>query len=745
MHMQTQSFTLYQPLGTCEYIHMKLQRFLVHRPAAVMITAIISSLSCPAMSADGSSSSAAGDTLTVTADSQNNSSENAWGPVGSKVAKHSATGTKTDTPLRKTPQSITVVTREEMDLLDPTELKDAFRYAAGVKVDNRGSVSLFNSVNIRGFAQTGDNVYLDGLKLQGDSYSTFQIDPYMLERAELLRGPASVLYGLSEPSGVIALVSKRPTAETIREIQFKMGNHNLFQTGFDFGGAADDNGEFTYRLTGLASDQNQQQVGEKAKRYSIAPSFTWKPNDRTTFTFLSSFLDEPYAGWFGYLPKQGTVTSGAGGKLPTSFSDSEPGYDKISRKQKLVGYAFEHELNDTWTLRQNLRYGTVDMDYKAIYGSSISTLDSTELLRGAAVMKEHLTTFSVDNQAQSKFNTDGIDHTMLLGVDYRRVRNDVWHAYGSASSLNLVNPKYGDTDVQFYGYSSQVDHQEQTGLYVQDQAEWNRWMLTLGGRYDWSDTDSVNRLSNNSVSEQNDSEFTWRGGLNYLFDNGISPYFSYSESFLPTSGTDYAGKTFQASRAKQYEAGIKYIPDAGLISASIAIYQLTKTKNLSTDPDHVLYSVQNGEIRSRGIELETKAALTNNIDIIGSYAYTDAEYTKDASYQGNKPSEIPRNMASLWGDYTFHETSLSGLTLGLGTRYSGSTYGDSANSFKLKPYTVWNAAIKYDLARFNLPGSSVGISADNLFDKKYVASCWATTACYYGAERQITGTATFRF
>ncbi|MCO7256379.1 ferrichrome porin FhuA [Dickeya oryzae] len=724
---------------------MKFRGFFVKRPSAVMISAFISSLSFPAMSADNAPSSTTEDTLTVTADGQNHSSENAWGPVGSMVAKRSATGTKTDTPLRKTPQSVTVVTREEMDLLDPPNLKDAFRYSAGVMTDNRGSTTGFNTVNIRGFSQIADNIYLDGLKLQSDDYASFQIDPYMLERAELLRGPASVLYGLSDPSGVIALVSKRPTAETIREIQFKAGNHNLFQTGFDFGGAVDDKGELTYRLTGVASDQDQQQVGEKAKRYSIAPSFTWRPDDKTSFTFLSNFLNEPDVGWFGYLPKDGTVTNGAGGKLPTHFNDGEPGYDKISRNQKLVGYTFEHQINDNWTLRQNLRYGTVDMDYRTIYGSGVSMFDPTQLARGALAFKEDLSTFAVDTQAQSTFSTDAVDHTLLMGVDYRHTRNDVWHALGLASNLNLVNPVYGNTAVQYYGYTSQIDRQEQTGLYLQDQAEWNRWVLTLGGRYDWAKTDTVNRLSDNAVTKQDDNQFTWRGGVNYLFDNGISPYFSYSESFLPTSGTDYAGNTFKASRAKQYEAGVKYIPNDGVISATLSVFQLTKDKNLSTDPEHIYYSVQNGEIRSRGIELETKASLTENVDVIGSYSYTDAEYTKDTLYQGNRPSEIPRNMATLWGNYTFHETALSGLTLGLGGQYIGTTEGDTANTFKVKPYTIWNAAIQYDLARFNLPGSNVGVNVNNLFDKKYVAACYATTACYYGAERQITATATFRF
>ncbi len=313
---------------------MKVRRALIPRSCAVMLSALMSSLSFPALSADSAVAATKQNTLTVTSEGETPPEENAWGPVGSVVAKRSATATKTDTPLRKTPQSITVVTREEMDLLDPPTLKDAFRYAADVMVDSRGSVSGFNSVNIRGFSQISDNIYLDGLKLQADSFTSFQVDPYMLERAELLRGPASVLYGLSEPGGVIALVSKRPTPQTIREVQFKTGNHNLFQTGFDFGGAVDDDEKLTYRLTGVASDQDQQQTGEKAKRYSLAPSFTWRPDDKTQFTFLSSFLDEPNIGWFGYLPKDGTVTSGAGGKLPTSFNDGEPGYNKISRKQK---------------------------------------------------------------------------------------------------------------------------------------------------------------------------------------------------------------------------------------------------------------------------------------------------------------------------------------------------------------------------------------------------------------------------
>ncbi|MGO2465804.1 MAG: ferrichrome porin FhuA [Serratia proteamaculans] len=706
---------------------------------AMTIAAALGTLATPAFSADVKE-----DTITVVGSSQSQQ-ESAWGPVGTYVAKHSATGTKTDTPLVKTPQSVSVVTREEMDMRQSETVKSALAYTPGVMVGNRGASTAYDAVNIRGFSSVGTNMYLDGLKLQDDNYSIYQIDPYFLERAEVLRGPSSVLYGKSNPGGVVALVSKRPTTESLREVQFKMGTDNLFQTGFDFGGALDDDGVYSYRLTGLARDEDQQQVGEKSKRYAIAPSFSWRPDDRTSLTFLSSFQDDPSVGFYGWLPKEGTVQNGINGKLPTSFNDGEPGYNNISRKQQMVGYAFEHGFDDVWTVRQNLRYSKMDVDYRSIYGQGISPTNPAELTRGVMNSKEHLSSFAVDTQAQAKFATGLVDHTLLMGVDYMRMRNDVVYQYGSASSLNVVAPEYGNQSYTITGGASQVNRQEQTGLYVQDQAEWNQWVLTMGGRYDWSDTNSTNRLTENSVSRQKDNEFTGRAGLNYVFENGIAPYVSYSESFEPTSGTDVSGNTFAASKGKQYEAGVKYAPKDRPITASMAIYQLTKTNNKVADPNNKFASIQGGEIRSRGVEFEAKAALSANLNLLGSYTYTDAEYSKDTTQQGNTPAAIPKHMASLWADYTFHETAISGLTLGSGVRYVGSSYGDEANTFKVKDYTVVDAAIKYDLARFNLPGSSIGINVNNLFDKEYVSSCFATYGCYWGAERQVVATATFRF
>ncbi|MBE4856036.1 ferrichrome porin FhuA [Enterobacter cloacae complex sp. P40RS] len=708
------------------------------------------------------------ETITVTAAPA--AQESAWGPAATIAARQSATGTKTDTPIQKVPQSISVVTAEEMALHQPRSVKEALSYTPGVAVGTRGASNTYDYLVIRGFAADGQsqNNYLDGMKMQGNFYNDAVIDPYMLERAEIMRGPVSVLYGKSSPGGLLNMVSKRPTTEPLKEIQFKAGTDSLFQTGFDFSDAIDDDGVYSYRLTGVARSNNAQQQDKGEQRYAIAPSFSWRPDDKTTFTFLSYFQNEPETGYYGWLPKEGTVDPLPNGdRLSTDFNEGAKN-NTYSRNQKMVGYSFDHEFNDTFTVRQNLRFAENKTSQNSVYGYGVCTDPANSgskqcaalapadkghyLARKYVVDNEKLQNFTVDTQLQSKFATGQVDHTLLTGVDFMRMRNDInsWFGYDdSVPLLDLYNPvnsdfDFGSKDPANSGAYQILNRQKQTGLYVQDQAQWDKVLVTLGGRYDWADQESYNRVLN-TTSKRDDTQFTWRGGVNYLFNNGVTPYFSYSESFEPASQTDAQGKLFSPSKGKQYEAGVKYVPNDRPIVITGAVYQLTKTNNLMADPAGSFFSVEGGEIRARGVELEAKAALSASVNVVGSYTYTDAEYTTDTNYKGNTPAQVPKHMASVWGDYTMFDGPLSGLTLGTGVRYTGSSKGDPANSFTVGSYTLVDALVRYDLARVGMAGSNVALHVNNLFDREYVASCFNTYGCFWGAERQVVATATFRF
>ena len=739
------------------------------RKIAVVVATAVSGMSVYAQAAVEPKE----DTITVTAAPA--PQESAWGPAATIAARQSATGTKTDTPIQKVPQSISVVTAEEMALHQPKSVKEALSYTPGVSVGTRGASNTYDHLIIRGFAAEGQsqNNYLNGLKMQGNFYNDAVIDPYMLERAEIMRGPVSVLYGKSSPGGLLNMVSKRPTTEPLKEIQFKAGTDSLFQTGFDFSDALDDDGVYSYRLTGIARSANAQQKGAEEQRYAIAPAFTWRPDDKTNFTFLSYFQNEPETGYYGWLPKEGTVEPLPNGKrLPTDFNEGAKN-NTYSRNEKMVGYSFDHEFNDTFTVRQNLRFAQNKVSQKSVYGygmcsdplytkdddalkaSPCLSIPQSEwnhtLTRQYVIDNEKLENFSVDTQLQSKFATGSVEHTLLTGVDFMRMRNDIdsWFGYaGSVAPSDIYNLDRSDFDFGAHpdpsGPYRVLLKQKQTGLYVQDQAQWDKVLVTLGGRYDWAEQSSFNRDYGNK-SDRDDKQFTWRGGVNYLFDNGVTPYFSYSESFEPASLTDANGDLFAPSKGKQYEVGVKYVPEDRPIVLTGALYQLTKTNNLMADPNNPNFSIEGGEIRARGVELEAKAALSASVNVVGSYTYTDAEYTTDTTYKGNTPAQVPKHMASLWADYTFFDGPLSGLTLGTGGRYTGSSYGDPANSFKVGSYTVVDALVRYDLARVGMAGSNVALHVNNLFDREYVASCFNTYGCFWGAERQVVATATFRF
>lgn len=656
------------------------------------------------------------------------------------VPKTSNTASKTNTPLVEIPQSVSVITRAQMEAQGAQSVTEALRYVPGVKVETYGlDPKGYDWLFIRGFNGQSTSDYLNGLRQQTNDYAMFRSEPYSLERVDVLRGPSSTLFGQGDAGGVINRVSKKPTADQINEVQLLAGSHDRRQGQFDVGGALDEQNQFLYRVVGLYREANTQleyDDGHELEddRQYIAPSFTWAPDEDTSLTLLTDFLRDRNGGsLFVYTKPNGHTTD-------TLLGDHS--FNRFDQDQYNLGYEFRHRFNDTLEFRQNLRYGQVDLTFNNLLPARIDTASGT-VLRTADRRQQHMNTFAVDNQLQSDFNTGSIRHILLTGIDYSWQDADVTFYRnlpqgfsGQTPPLNVNNPVYGQPiPTPGPGNSlTQADYNqtiEQLGAYIQDQIYFDdHWLLTLGGRHDRVRNDFDNNIG--ASTNQKDDAFTGRVGLTYLTDFGLAPYISYAESFSPNSGQAPGGGTFDPSEANQWEVGVKYQPHDDLL-LTLAAYDLTKTNALTRNTSTGVTFAE-GEQRSRGIEAEARLKLDEHWDILGSYTYTKAQITRSLDgNQGNRPANVPEHMTSAWVNYNFTDGSLQGLTLGAGARYVGSMYGDPANTFSADSYTLFDASASYRLTR----NVTLAVYAQNLLNEDYIATCDAATSCYVGLERNL--------
>lgn len=669
-------------------------------------------------------------------------------PVKGMVATKTLSATKTSAELVKTPQSVSVVTRDQMDALDATSVSQALRYTAGAFTEYRGSSNRNDEVFVRGFSYVPK--FLDGLSFGATASSqTGTVDPWLLERVELVRGPASVLFGQVNPGGLISMTSKRPTSEPIHKVQFSTGNRDLAEGAFDFGGPLSDDGRVLYRLNGIARTQHNQVEDYKDSRVAIAPAITWYPNDQTRFTLLTSYQKDPDAGYRNFLPAYGTVTSANGKYIPLDFNVSDPDYDQSWREQTMVGYEFEHQFNDMMTFRQNARYASIKQKYRYLVYFN-SKPESTLLSRRAQHEERTTNEFGIDNQLEAQFATAQMNHTLLGGLDYKSSNDKQLLMRGSGSQYDMdwTHPVYGVNvdESTFSTASHEQQNLDQMGLYLQDQMSWNNWELLLSGRYDWTEVRTTDYI-NSEKTQQNDNKFTWRTGLLYAFDFGLSPYISYSTSYEPNLQTNRApgSAPFKPTTGKQTEVGVKYQPVDNTLM-SLALYDL-KQSNVSTYNSTLGWFENAGEVRSKGVEAEIHSSLWDSVNLIGSYTYTDAETvnTTVAGTEGKTPARIPAHMASAFASYTFPGGPLKSLTTGVGVRYIGTSYGDAKNTFKVPAVDLYDAMVSYELGELNssLKGAAIQFNVNNIADTKYVASCASDTACFYGVGRTVTATVSY--
>ncbi len=670
--------------------------------------------------------------------------ETARGPVAGYVASRSATATKTDTPLIRTPQSISVIGAQQIEAQRSQTISEAVRYTPGIYANQFGPDTRLDWFLIRGFSATETGLFRDGLQLFQTAFANFRIDPFGAERIEVLRGPAATLFGGSPVGGLVNIVSKRPTAEPFRYVELGGGSFNQRYAAFDLGGPADSSGHWFYRLTGKLQNSDAQVRFAPEDRYYIAPSFTYKPDGATTFTVLTSFQRDETGGAGQFLPYLGTVRPNASGlRIARTLNASDPLIDGYTRNQANLGYEFEHHVDDVWTVRQNFRFSFTEVRDQRYVGNGYADTAQTELARYGFLTTPRAGLFTVDNQAQARFHDGTFGHTLLMGVDYKRYSlSDNQGTTFPVASLNILSPRYFQASARPLPYRVIDQQLQQVGLYAQDQvALTERLTFLIGGRQDFVTSDLQDKLAPGNSTTQNESAFTGRLGLIYNFDNGLAPYVTYGTSFNPTPGVDAANRPFKADRGEQIEVGAKFQPLGWNTFFTVAAFDLVRANVLTPDPNFAFQNVQLGKVRSQGFEASATTSLAEGLNLIASYTvYGLRTIEGTGEGVGRVPVGIPETFASLWADYTIPVGDWKGFGFGGGVNYVGRSYADVANTLTVPEYVTFDAAVHYERE-----GWRAAVNIQNAGDKRFVASCSNATSCFYGTQRRIVASLGYRW
>lgn len=657
------------------------------------------------------------------------------------MATQSVTGTKTDTPILETPQSISVVTKDQFTAQGAETLSQALLYTPGLTMYSFGVNSVFDTIKVRGFEVPK---FLDGLRLPVDSATTFvtsRIVTYGLERIEVLKGPSAGLYGQTPPGGLVNMISKRPTETPQNEVGVQFGNFNRREATFDFTGPVDAKSEWLYRLVGLGRLSDTQIDFQQDNQYFIAPSFTWRNAD-TRWTFLSSAQEYSGKGYQQYVPGIGSLVPNPNGRIPYSRYLGEPDNDYFKLQQQNVGWAFEHRFDNVLQFRQNVRFSNVDLKLLALREEGLLP-DLRTTPRSELYVFGNSKIFAIDNQFQADIATGPFLHKMLAGFDYYRTRSDSGFSFAPGTPIDVFAPVYGAPQVpvaDMFPIVHTSNDLRQTGFYIQDQIKFERWILSLTGRSDQANNTVINRLGRAPTINQYDSARTGRAGLTYVFPNGVAPYIVYSTSFEPVPNVDKQGAPFKPTTGESKEIGIKYQPVGVNALFTAALYDTTQQNVLTPDPADISFNVQLGEIRVKGFEFEARASVNDRLDIVAGYSRLDPRVTQTTGPNiGQNVANVALETASLWGMYTMRDGPFAGWGVGAGVRYVGVSFADILNTIEIPAYTLFDAAITYDFSylRRELQGLKFQVNVMNIADHYYVANCFDFTYCSLGASRTI--------
>ncbi|AEF02588.1 TonB-dependent siderophore receptor [Alteromonas naphthalenivorans] len=661
------------------------------------------------------------------------------------MQSYRSTATKSSLRPIDSPVSISVIDQELLQLRQAQTVSEALRYSSGVTTESRPTITIFDQFTIRGF-DTYQTFY-DGLPLlSNNSWNLYpQVDSFATESLEILKGPASSLYGLVPPGGMINQVAKYPKDENETLIRAAVGSDSLFELGLDTTGQLTDNAR--YRVVALGRKQDGFQDTTENERYTIAPSVTIDLSKATELTLSAYYQDDPQMVPSTPLPGVGTLYEAPYGKLDASVYAGDENWNSYSREVLMLGYKLNHEFNDNWSVLQKFRYTDADALQQNTYHSGTPT-DDIYLTRSAYLTDEEIDGVTVDTQVAGFVQTGDLAHNLLFGVDYQNSDSTVAYRDTLTTDTPVLDLSNIDNDLfdvdslplDFYQEDHVIDI-EQIGFYLQDEIRIDNFTFLLNGRYDqFESTDVAENVyagfEYGSTTEIDQNEFSGRVAAMYTFDSGWRMYANYAESFEPVSGTDsVTGEAFKPTTADQVEVGTKYISGDGATTFTGAYFVLTKQNVVVNTSDFAQYT-QNGEVESKGVELELSTKVTNALLLQANATLLDLEVTEDTldpDVVGKTPVWVAEESASVWANY-FFDDALDGLMLGAGVRYVGETQADKYNTDTVPSYTLVDAVLSYDMPEYDLKLTG---SVSNLTDKEYVGACYDTNNCWYGAQRRF--------
>jgi iron complex outermembrane recepter protein len=650
---------------------------------------------------------------------------------------NASVGTRTDTPLRDIPQSIQVIPQQVIQDQQATRLTEVLKNAPGVVQGNRSPRDPLNIFKIRGFDTFGD-ILINGLPDPTSSDIGFGSN---IERVEVLKGPASVLFGQGGLAGSVNLVTKEPLANPFYFVEASAGSYDFYRGAIDLSGPLNDSKTVLYRLNASAQTTESFIDFYGLRQYLIAPVLTFQLSDRTKLTLAAEYaLAE---GTYDYgIPPQGSVLPNPNGKIPRNRYVSEPDFNDTSNEVFRISYDFEHRFSDNWQVRSVFRTSLFRLKRDTVFSLALQP-DGRTLNRGAEDGTEYdRNTYNLDNYVVGNFATGSIKHQLVAGVNLRRTDVDSKSNLSlNYAPLDIFAPVYGRTprDPRFVPQATK-DTVQQLGIYLQDQITLaENLKLLLGGRFDIANQNFQAPLTQTTDFKQTEA-FSPRVGIVYQPIQPISLYASYSRSFNYSTSSGFSAAPIEPERGTQYEVGVK-ADFTNRLAATLAFYDLTRSNLPTLDPNNPTRTILVGEQRSRGIEFDVSGEILPGWNVIAGYAFTDAEITKDNTFPvGNQLSNVPRHALNLWTTYEIQSGNFKGLGFGLGIFYYGDRQGELRNTFVLPGYTRTDAAVFYKRDNFR-----ASLNVQNLFDVDYFVSAQNINRVIPGDPLTVVGTISWDF